>query len=411
MHHQQRPIVTFVNAMRKSPWISFFLVRSEKILLHRILEIEPNCRDETVIRKAYLEKVKQYHPDSKFQESQADHTKFNQVQQAYETLTVNRFAVRAVGSIVSFQETLKLQGSIEETRVSPPSDDEDEIRTKFDIRHTAPQHRTHLEYGGYGSVHRPRSSTIDEIVEPVSASERRANVKRLITRCEQKRPSNVFTNIVRIASRRKREKNWSNERNGGISNQRKANRSFPLDRLIDRLEILLIVWWRIWSKNRCPKAISTTFDRVENLCTNEIRTTWISPPTKSMRFWSIMVKSTFEQICVHFVCAQVTCPTGSFWRKKFDNRSTKRESIWNGFSKRLPRNIRRRRQRSMNTRRISRIIRNGFKQSKNSRVISPQWMWASTSWIWSFQCCGDSRWRVLLFCHQKWEKVIGLVFL
>lgn len=57
--------------------------------LKRILEIEPNCRDETVIRKAYLEKVKQYHPDSAFRDSQADQTKFNQVQQAYETLTVD----------------------------------------------------------------------------------------------------------------------------------------------------------------------------------------------------------------------------------------------------------------------------------------------------------------------------------
>jgi len=54
------------------------------------LEVDPSCRDETIIRKAYLEKVKQYHPDSSFQDSQADHTKFNQVQQAYEALTVNK---------------------------------------------------------------------------------------------------------------------------------------------------------------------------------------------------------------------------------------------------------------------------------------------------------------------------------
>lgn len=28
----------------------------------------------------------------------------------------------------------------------------DDIHLKFDIRHTAPQHRTHLEYGGFGLV-------------------------------------------------------------------------------------------------------------------------------------------------------------------------------------------------------------------------------------------------------------------
>jgi len=100
---------------------------------YAILEIDPNCRDETMIRKAYLEKVKQYHPDSTFQDNRADQTKFHQVQQAYETLT----------------ETLKVQGSIEETTISSNENDE-EIRTKFDIRHTAPQHRTHLEYGGFG---------------------------------------------------------------------------------------------------------------------------------------------------------------------------------------------------------------------------------------------------------------------
>ncbi len=53
------------------------------------MEIDPSCRDETIIRKAYLEKVKQYHPDSSFQNNKSDHVKFNQVQQAYEALIVN----------------------------------------------------------------------------------------------------------------------------------------------------------------------------------------------------------------------------------------------------------------------------------------------------------------------------------
>ncbi|CAF4306852.1 unnamed protein product, partial [Adineta steineri] len=93
----------------------------------KILEVDPSCRDETVIRKAYLEKAKQYHPDSSFRDSKADHGKFNQVQQAYEALL----------------ETLKTGNT------SDPSSDDD-IHIKFDIRHTAPQHRTHLEYGGFG---------------------------------------------------------------------------------------------------------------------------------------------------------------------------------------------------------------------------------------------------------------------
>lgn len=54
------------------------------------MEVDPSCRDETIIRKAYLEKVKQYHPDSTFQDNKSDHDKFNQVQQAYEALTVKK---------------------------------------------------------------------------------------------------------------------------------------------------------------------------------------------------------------------------------------------------------------------------------------------------------------------------------
>ena len=34
----------------------------------------------------------------------------------------------------------------------PVESSEDDIHIKFDIRHTAPQHRTHLEYGGFGLV-------------------------------------------------------------------------------------------------------------------------------------------------------------------------------------------------------------------------------------------------------------------
>ena len=58
------------------------------ILFERILEVNPSCRDETIIRKAYLEKVKQYHPDSPRQDNKGDHQKFNQIQEAYEALLV-----------------------------------------------------------------------------------------------------------------------------------------------------------------------------------------------------------------------------------------------------------------------------------------------------------------------------------
>ncbi|CAF1327406.1 unnamed protein product [Rotaria magnacalcarata] len=97
---------------------------------YSVLEVDPSCCDETVIRKAYLEKVKQYHPDSSFQDNRGDHTKFNQVQQAYKALI----------------ETLKSNNSLDQS--SSTSADDDYV--KFDIRHTAPQHRTHLEYGGFG---------------------------------------------------------------------------------------------------------------------------------------------------------------------------------------------------------------------------------------------------------------------
>jgi curved DNA-binding protein CbpA len=58
--------------------------------LKRILEVDSSCRDETIIRKAYLDKVKQYHPDTSFRDSKGDPEKFNQVQHAYETIMVIR---------------------------------------------------------------------------------------------------------------------------------------------------------------------------------------------------------------------------------------------------------------------------------------------------------------------------------
>ena len=41
------------------------------------------------------------------------------------------------------KETLRTNNSLDHSS-------SDDIQITFDIRHTAPQHRTHLEYGGYG---------------------------------------------------------------------------------------------------------------------------------------------------------------------------------------------------------------------------------------------------------------------
>ena len=53
---------------------------------------------------------------------------------------------------------LKLSDSSE-----PPSTDD--IHVKFDIRHTAPQHRTHLEYGGFGLVACGSSKMIEILID------------------------------------------------------------------------------------------------------------------------------------------------------------------------------------------------------------------------------------------------------
>lgn len=40
----------------------------------------------------------------------------------------------------------------DDSSAQPSAPSTDDIHIKFDIRHTAPQHRTHLEYGGFGLV-------------------------------------------------------------------------------------------------------------------------------------------------------------------------------------------------------------------------------------------------------------------
>lgn len=407
-HRPPQPIGTFVNVMRKAPWI-LMVTRWEEVLLHRILEIEPNCRDEAVIRKAYLEKAKQYHPDSTFQDSQADRAKFNQVQQAYEALTVNSVAVRAIVSIFSFRKlwNFKDRSKRRPPRHRPTTTMKSERNSIFDTPRLSIEPISNTEDTGQCTVRVLQRSTRSSNLfqrgnaEPTaSCFLQDASGKGLRTCLWISKWSWIDWNARRI-DRTKETTRYQIDVNDPPS-------SLDPTFCLDRLETSLIVWWKIWFKNRCPKAISTTFDRVENRCTNEIRTTWISPPTKSMRFWSTMVNSMFERNQIHFVCAQVTCPTGFCWRKKSDNQSNKRESIWNVFSKRLPRNIRRR-QRSMNIRRIWRIIRNGFKRSKNSKVILRRWMWTSTSWIWSFQCCGDNRWRVVFRSRER-EKCDRTIF-
>lgn len=96
-----RQCYSWVNNLDWTPEQNY-LIKARQFL--RILQVDPDCRDETVIRKAYLEKVKEYHPDSTFQQSKADLDKFNDVQQAYETLIVRGFVSKTYRS----DETLKI---------------------------------------------------------------------------------------------------------------------------------------------------------------------------------------------------------------------------------------------------------------------------------------------------------------
>ncbi|RZC33298.1 dnaJ -like subfamily C member 28, partial [Asbolus verrucosus] len=88
---------------------------------YKILGISEDS-DQEEIRKAYLKLVKRYHPDSGTEEADAD--KFSEIDKAFKILINKK--------------------SKERWNV-----DEDKVQEQ-DIKHTAPQHRQYLSYGGIG---------------------------------------------------------------------------------------------------------------------------------------------------------------------------------------------------------------------------------------------------------------------
>nr|CAD7398489.1 unnamed protein product [Timema poppensis] len=92
---------------------------------------EADC-DQEDVRQAFLKLAKRFHPDSASPE--ADSVKFNLIEEAYRKLN-NKFA---------------------QTRLRGNGDNSDfdcnknKAVKEFDIKHTAPQHRQYLSYGGYG---------------------------------------------------------------------------------------------------------------------------------------------------------------------------------------------------------------------------------------------------------------------
>lgn len=77
------------------------------------------------MRRSYIELVKMYHPDSGHQNASAE--KFQELDEAFKIL---------------MEKYAKARRNIE-------MDLDDEVKV-FDIRHTAPQHRQYLTYGGFG---------------------------------------------------------------------------------------------------------------------------------------------------------------------------------------------------------------------------------------------------------------------
>ncbi|KAJ8721831.1 hypothetical protein PYW08_004233 [Mythimna loreyi] len=87
---------------------------------YHLLNIPPNSKQD-VVREAFLNLAKKFHPDSGSPE--ADMDKFVAVEAAFRTLTKHNTGV---------------------------SNKEEVEKIVYDIRHTAPQHRQYLSYDGYG---------------------------------------------------------------------------------------------------------------------------------------------------------------------------------------------------------------------------------------------------------------------
>lgn len=90
---------------------------------YTLLEIDHDCTDEEV-KTAYIDKARQYHPDSALKTSDPD--KFSKVKDAYKSILEHR------------------------NRKALKEEEENETETIFDIKHTAPQHRQYLEFEGKG---------------------------------------------------------------------------------------------------------------------------------------------------------------------------------------------------------------------------------------------------------------------
>lgn len=86
----------------------------------------PENSDQNTVRRAYIELVKQVHPDSGH--ADANDKRFQEVDESFKFI---------------MEKHAKARRNIE---LHP----DDEVKV-FDIRHTAPQHRHYLTYGGFGS--------------------------------------------------------------------------------------------------------------------------------------------------------------------------------------------------------------------------------------------------------------------
>ncbi|CAG2056058.1 unnamed protein product, partial [Timema podura] len=88
--------------------------------------------DQEDVRQAFLKLAKRFHPDSASPE--ADSIKFNLIEEAYRKLN-NKFA------------QTRLRGNEDNSDFNC---NKNKAVKEFDIKHTAPQHRQYLSYGGYG---------------------------------------------------------------------------------------------------------------------------------------------------------------------------------------------------------------------------------------------------------------------
>lgn len=86
----------------------------------------PENSDQNTVRRAYIELVKQVHPDSGHESASAE--RFQEVDECFKFL---------------MEKHAKARRNIE---LNP----DEEVKV-FDIRHTAPQHRQFLTYGGFGA--------------------------------------------------------------------------------------------------------------------------------------------------------------------------------------------------------------------------------------------------------------------